>query len=146
LVKVVATLRPEDVMEATLTLDQSISKSRTGQRLNVVVLQGGGALGSYQAGVFAALEAQGISLGWAAGVSIGAVNAAIIAGNPRERRLRDFWETITKASPWRRMCPTRSGARCTVRARRLPPSCSARLLPSARGARMVGEATTGQLL
>jgi NTE family protein len=87
-------------MEATLTMDQSVSKPHTGQRLNVLVLQGGGTLGSYQAGVFAALEALGISLGWAAGVSIGSVNAAIIAGNPPERRvsrLRDFWETITKS-------------------------------------------------
>jgi NTE family protein len=60
----------------------------------VLVLQGGGALGSYQAGVFEALAAEGLEPEWVAGISIGAVNAALIAGNPPERRveaLRDFW-------------------------------------------------------
>ena len=63
-----------------------------------LVLQGGGALGAYQAGVFQALEENGIAPDFVAGVSIGAINAAIIAGNPRERRLerlRAFWERIT---------------------------------------------------
>jgi NTE family protein len=81
--------------------EPSVSQSDTGQRSNVLVLQGGGALGSYQAGVYAALEAGCISLSWIAGVSIGAVNAAIIAGNPQEARvsrLRAFWETITKTN------------------------------------------------
>lgn len=53
-----------------------------------LVLQGGGALGSYQAGVIDGLEATGIELDWVAGISIGAVNAAIVAGNPPERRVR----------------------------------------------------------
>jgi NTE family protein len=64
-----------------------------------LVLQGGGALGSYQAGVFEGLDEAGIEPGWVAGISIGALNAAIIAGNPRERRveqLRAFWETICR--------------------------------------------------
>jgi NTE family protein len=64
----------------------------------VLVLQGGGALGAYQAGVFEALAEAGYSLDWVAGISIGAVNAAIIAGNPPERRvdrLREFWETVS---------------------------------------------------
>jgi NTE family protein len=63
-----------------------------------LVLQGGGALGAYQAGVFAGLAEAGIAPGWVAGVSIGAINAAIIAGNPPERRcaaLHDFWRTIS---------------------------------------------------
>ena len=47
-----------------------------------LVLQGGGALGAYQAGVYEALAEAGIHLDWIAGVSIGAINAAIIAGNP----------------------------------------------------------------
>ena len=47
-----------------------------------LVLQGGGALGAYQAGVFEALAEAGIQPNWIAGVSIGATNAAIIAGNP----------------------------------------------------------------
>jgi NTE family protein len=60
----------------------------------VLVLQGGGALGAYQAGVFEALSEAGIEPQWLAGISIGAVNAALIAGNPpgrRVERLREFW-------------------------------------------------------
>jgi NTE family protein len=67
-----------------------------------LVLQGGGALGSYQAGVFEALADAGIEVDRVAGISIGAVNAAIIAGNPPERRverLRAFWEQVTSALP-----------------------------------------------
>ncbi len=63
-----------------------------------LVLQGGGALGSYQAGVYEALASSEYPPDWVAGISIGAVNAAIIAGNPPERRvhcLRRFWEEIT---------------------------------------------------
>ncbi len=63
-----------------------------------LVLQGGGALGAYQAGVYQALHEAGLEPDWVAGVSIGAINSAIIAGNPPERRvarLRQFWETIT---------------------------------------------------
>ena len=50
----------------------------------VLVLQGGGALGAFQAGVYEALIELGIELDWVAGISIGAINAAIIAGNPRD--------------------------------------------------------------
>ncbi len=67
-----------------------------------LVLQGGGALGSYQAGVVEALEGAGIEIDWVAGISIGAVNAAIIAGNPPERRierLRAFWDQASSALP-----------------------------------------------
>jgi NTE family protein len=63
-----------------------------------LVLQGGGALGAYQAGVYQALHEAGLMPDTVAGVSIGGINAAIIAGNPPERRvqrLRDFWEGIT---------------------------------------------------
>ena len=63
-----------------------------------MVLQGGGALGAYQAGVYQALHEAGLEPDWVAGVSIGGINAALIAGNPPERRverLRAFWETIT---------------------------------------------------
>src|SRR3546814_18416619 len=52
--------------------------------LVVLVLQGGGALGAYQAGVYEAQIELGIELDWVAGISIGAINAAIIAGNPRD--------------------------------------------------------------
>ena len=67
-----------------------------------LVLQGGGALGSYQAGVIDGLADSGIEIDWVAGISIGAVNAAIFAGNPPERRverLRAFWDTVTGALP-----------------------------------------------
>jgi NTE family protein len=63
-----------------------------------LVLQGGGALGSYQAGVYEALAASDYMPDWVAGISIGAINAAIIAGNALENRverLRDFWQEIT---------------------------------------------------
>jgi NTE family protein len=62
-----------------------------------LVLQGGGALGAYQAGVYEGLHEAGIRPNWVAGISIGALNAAIIAGSPeaqRVERLREFWETI----------------------------------------------------
>jgi len=67
-----------------------------------LVLQGGGALGSYQAGVIEALAEARIEIDWVAGISIGAINAAIFAGNPPERRLarlRSFWDTATGALP-----------------------------------------------
>lgn len=63
-----------------------------------LVLQGGGALGAYQAGIYQALDEAGLRPDTVAGVSIGGINAAIIAGNPPERRvdrLRAFWEGIT---------------------------------------------------
>lgn len=68
-----------------------------------LVLQGGGTLGSYQAGVYEALAASNYLPDWVAGISIGAINAAIIAGNaPKNRvaRLRSFWEEITAPTAW----------------------------------------------
>lgn len=80
----------------------------------VLVLQGGGALGSYQAGVYEALAEAGTAPGWIAGISIGAINAAIIAGNPpvrRLERLRAFWDLassrLTIPSPSREGEPRR---------------------------------------
>jgi NTE family protein len=64
----------------------------------VLVLQGGGALGAYQAGAYEALCDGGHMPSWVAGISIGAVNAAIIAGNPQEKRvehLREFWDRVS---------------------------------------------------
>lgn len=66
-----------------------------------LVLQGGGALGSYQAGVYQGLHEAGIAPNWFAGISIGALNAAILAGNPLEKRLErltEFWETICQSA------------------------------------------------
>src|SRR6187397_3737552 len=63
-----------------------------------LILQGGGALGAYQAGAYEALHEAGLKPDWVAGVSIGGINGAIIAGNPPKRRLeqlRAFWYTVT---------------------------------------------------
>lgn len=72
-----------------------------------LLLQGGGALGAYQAGVYQALAEAGLHPDWTAGISIGAINAAIIAGNAPEARvdkLRQFWRLVTepvaKAAAW----------------------------------------------
>jgi NTE family protein len=68
----------------------------------ILVLQGGGALGAYQAGVYEGLAAAGFAPNWVAGVSIGAINSALIAGNPPNRRierLREFWTRMSAQSP-----------------------------------------------
>ncbi|HWD29898.1 MAG TPA: patatin-like phospholipase family protein [Rhizomicrobium sp.] len=69
----------------------------------VLVLQGGGALGAYQAGVYEGLGEADFRPDWIAGISIGAINAALIAGNAREdrlARLRSFWETASAGLPF----------------------------------------------
>src|SRR6202521_3399125 len=69
----------------------------------VLVLQGGGALGSYQAGAYQALCHFDFEPDWIAGISIGAINAAIIAGNAPEKRvkrLKEFWEMVSAPVPW----------------------------------------------
>jgi NTE family protein len=69
----------------------------------VLVLQGGGALGSYQAGAYQALCRSGFEPEWVAGISIGAINAAIIVGNAPEKRverLKEFWETVSSPVSW----------------------------------------------
>src|SRR5215470_130818 len=68
----------------------------------VLVLQGGGALGSYQAGVYEALANEGVVPDAVGGISIGAINTALIAGNaPGDRvaRLREFWELVSESFP-----------------------------------------------
>jgi NTE family protein len=68
-----------------------------------LVLQGGGALGAYQAGVYQGLHETGLEPDWLAGVSIGSINAALIAGNAPEDRvaaLQDFWKTVTMRPVW----------------------------------------------
>jgi predicted acylesterase/phospholipase RssA len=65
-----------------------------------LVLQGGGALGAYQAGVYQALAEANLHPDWVAGISIGAVNSALVAGNPPEKRVarpREFWEIVSTA-------------------------------------------------
>ena len=72
----------------------------------VLVLQGGGALGAYQAGAFERLSQAGFGIDWVAGISIGAINAAIICGNPPDKRLerfKAFWEGVSSSlavAPW----------------------------------------------
>jgi NTE family protein len=87
-----------------MTDDFASAPSRTpAQAQRVLVLQGGGALGSYQAGAFHALCRNGFEPEWIAGISIGAVNAAIIAGNEAENRvdrLKEFWEMVSAPVPW----------------------------------------------
>lgn len=75
---------------------------RTTHEDYVLVLQGGGALGAYQAGVFEALSGEGLAPNWVTGISIGAINCALIAGNAPEQRverLRQFWDTVSSAVP-----------------------------------------------
>jgi NTE family protein len=79
-----------------------------------LVLQGGGALGAYQAGVYAALSETALQPHWIAGVSIGAINAALIAGNAPEQRvekLREFWHLVS-SGPSQRL-PSWLGDRAT---------------------------------
>lgn len=67
-----------------------------------LVLQGGGALGAYQAGAFEALSETDFQPDWIVGVSIGSINAALIAGNlPQHRveRLREFWHKVSSGMP-----------------------------------------------
>jgi NTE family protein len=69
---------------------------------SILALQGGGALGAYQAGVYEGLAEGGLLPTWVVGISIGGINAAIIAGNPPERRverLRTFWDRVSSYAP-----------------------------------------------
>ena len=85
--------------------DVAVSKAWRPDRCDriALVLQGGGALGAYQVGVYQALHEAGLEPNWVCGVSIGGINSAIIAGNPPEERLdklRIFWERITARKVW----------------------------------------------
>ncbi|MFZ6646506.1 patatin-like phospholipase family protein [Undibacterium sp. TJN25] len=74
--------------------------ANTADQSTVLILQGGGALGAYQAGVYEQLHAKDIAVDWVIGTSIGAINAALIAGNPPETRgaqLKAFWDSL---APW----------------------------------------------
>ena len=77
--------------------------TRSGTQRVALVLQGGGALGAYQAGVFEALSERGFTPDWVGGTSIGAINGAIIAGNPpgrRLERLKRFWNSVLQQDPF----------------------------------------------
>ena len=84
-----------------LTSIKSMARSLPGRV--VLVLQGGGALGSYQAGVYQALQEAGIEPDWIIGTSIGAINASLIAGNPPSERLpklKEFWKRMEQNPIW----------------------------------------------
>src|SRR5215470_14478859 len=100
-----ATVRPAWLSQRRLTMDSSPSLPATtpAKAQRVLVLQGGGALGSYQAGAYQALCRHNFAPEWVAGISIGAINAAIIAGNEPEKRvdrLKEFWELVSSPVPW----------------------------------------------
>src|SRR3984893_13612622 len=87
---------------STVSTTSHKAKSGAGKQTQfeqvVLLLQGGGALGSYQAGVYQALAEAELHPNWVAGISIGAINAAIIAGNAPDKRvgrLREFWEAVS---------------------------------------------------
>src|SRR5689334_8913715 len=80
---------------------EAFRRERNGQV--VLVLQGGGALGAYQVGVYEALHEAGVEPDWIIGTSIGAINASIIAGNKAQDRLNklnEFWNRIEGPSAW----------------------------------------------
>lgn len=86
---------------------ENVSVLRRGKdELNVLVLQGGGALGAYQAGAYQRLTEGKFEFDWVAGISIGAINAAIICGNPPDKRvekLTAFWNEVSSSlavTPW----------------------------------------------
>ena len=91
---------PSTAIAAMAAMRRRVPAQRPPFECIALLLQGGGALGSYQAGVYAALAEAELQPDWVAGISIGAINGALIAGNAPERRveqLRTFWEHITAA-------------------------------------------------
>jgi NTE family protein len=96
-----------------MTDNSSPASARTPAKAQrVMVLQGGGALGSYQAGAYQALCHHDFEPEWIAGISIGAINAAIIAGNPPEKRLerlKEFWDMVSAPVPWSPIAPGDGG-------------------------------------
>lgn len=92
--EIVTTRAPREIQKPCTTAFESIA----------LLFQGGGALGAYQAGVYEALIEHGIEPTWIAGISIGSINCAIIAGNPpadRVAKLRTFWEMVsTENTAW----------------------------------------------
>lgn len=93
--------------------EHPVASSRRGKFAHtVMVLQGGSALGAYQAGIYAALAEAAVAPDWIVGVSIGTINAALIAGNPIERRverLREIWQRVSAYAPF---VPPLSHDRC----------------------------------
>src|SRR5262249_19242155 len=90
----ISAIRIREGMMNSSSSKRATNTQKENDRQIVLVLQGGGALGAYQAGVYQALHERGIEPDWIVGTSIGAINASLIAGNPHERRLerlKEFW-------------------------------------------------------
>ncbi len=110
-----------------------------------LVLSGGGALGAYQAGAYAALEKCGVRPNWIAGTGIGAVNAAIIAGNPpheRASQLRRFWQEIGRPACRARRSPGEPAVPRwwrPLRRRPRPPASAEPAAAAAELGRLIGE-------
>jgi NTE family protein len=94
-------------MTVTSAEDQKIKKNL----YVILALQGGGALGAFQAGAYQALSEKGYEPDWVAGISIGAINASILAGNPKEKRLLrllKFWDVVAGNLDWWERVPNYS--------------------------------------
>jgi NTE family protein len=86
-----------------MVADPKRSDKRNDKPYVIMALQGGGALGAFQAGAYKALSEKGFEPDWVAGISIGAINASIIAGNPQQRRLprlMEFWKVVAGSFDW----------------------------------------------
>src|SRR5690349_7016167 len=93
---------PQASDAAPAAVPRSLPRKRALPGQAVLVLQGGGALGAYQLGVYEALHEAGIEPDWVIGTSIGAINASLIAGNAPENRLERlhaFWDQMQSGAP-----------------------------------------------
>src|SRR5690242_5581628 len=94
--------KPEKPHRLPAKAARAVPAQRPRQERTIFVLQGGGALGAYQAGVYEALHDARVWPDWVTGVSIGAINAALIVGNRPENRiarLRAFWDRVSSGIP-----------------------------------------------
>src|SRR5262245_59938127 len=92
-------------LDADAPATAQASQSSSDERQTVLVFQGGGALGAYQAGVYQALHEMEVEPDWIIGTSIGAINASLIAGNEPENRLerlQEFWRRMRRKELWGR--------------------------------------------
>jgi NTE family protein len=96
-------MKAKSALQAKISTGGGKSSAASGAGQVVVVFQGGGALGAFQAGVYHALHEAGVEPDWVIGTSIGAINAALIAGNEPENRiaaLHEFWNRMVSKSHW----------------------------------------------
>lgn len=93
-------------MTKTKIQDPKVARAMAGfasHDQRILLLQGGGALGAYHGGVYEGITEVGFAPDWVVGISIGAINAALIAGNPTERRLErlhEFWDLVSAQAPF----------------------------------------------